>query len=285
MRRVILFVLSLPLECLAVTACGSSALPPTELVNAREAISRAQSGPAYQLDPAQVHDAQVALARAERAYNEDPSAPEIHDLAIVAHLKAMTAEAQAQGAQAEQAKAVAIRERDMLKEAARQADLGAAQKAQATVEKTREELEATLEKRAELAKRIREAIVPIEKFASIKDSDRGLVVTLYSDMLFKGNDSKLTPQGKTKLDLVTKALKNEDCKLSVEGHTDSLAGYGNTDLSERRADAVKSYLVSKGLPPETVSSVGFGATRPLGDNSSLEGRAENRRIEIIVQPK
>jgi flagellar motor protein MotB len=287
MKRVMFFVLSLPLGCLASQGCGGAALPPTELVNAREAVSRAQTGPANQLDPAQVHDAQVALARAERAYQDEPSAPEVHDLAIVAQLKAMTAEAQAQLVQSEQAKATALRERDMLKqaeeEAKRQEDLAAAQKAQATADKTRDE--ASQQQRAELAKRIHEAAAPLEKFADVKDSDRGVVITIYSDVLFKGKDAKITPQGKTKLDLVGKALKGVDCKTSIEGHTDASAGYGDVDLSERRADAVKEYLVSKGLSPDTLTSVGYGATRPLGDNSSHEGRTQNRRIEIVAQPR
>jgi outer membrane protein OmpA-like peptidoglycan-associated protein len=71
----------------------------------------------------------------------------------------------------------------------------------------------------------------------------------------------------------------------VEGHTDSQGSASfNQDLSHRRAESVRLYLVSHGIAADRVTSEGLGLTRPIADNTSAEGRANNRRVEIIVQP-
>jgi len=71
----------------------------------------------------------------------------------------------------------------------------------------------------------------------------------------------------------------------VEGHTDAKGSETyNLDLSARRAEAVRSYLVSQGVDQSRVSSQGLGFARPIADNKSAEGRANNRRVEIVVQP-
>jgi outer membrane protein OmpA-like peptidoglycan-associated protein len=83
------------------------------------------------------------------------------------------------------------------------------------------------------------------------------------------------------------ALTRQDAesKITVEGHTDSqgVASY-NQDLSQRRAQSVRDYLVSRGIATDRITAQGFGLTRPIADNGSPEGRANNRRVEIIVLP-
>ena len=72
-------------------------------------------------------------------------------------------------------------------------------------------------------------------------------------------------------------------KISVEGHTDSDGpAAANQALSQRRADAVVTYLVSRGVGAAQLTAQGFGSTRPIADNSTPEGRATNRRIEFVV---
>lgn len=74
-----------------------------------------------------------------------------------------------------------------------------------------------------------------------------------------------------------------DAKLRIEGHTDSRGDEAyNQYLSQRRAEAVKQYLVDKGIAPERLSANGLGDRQPIADNSTLEGMAKNRRIELIV---
>ena len=71
----------------------------------------------------------------------------------------------------------------------------------------------------------------------------------------------------------------------VEGHTDSQGSDAvNQPLSLNRASAVRDYLVSRGVPQEKISAVGLGASRPLVDNNTAENRANNRRVEIVIQP-
>jgi outer membrane protein OmpA-like peptidoglycan-associated protein len=85
---------------------------------------------------------------------------------------------------------------------------------------------------------------------------------------------------------VAEALKNQaDHRMVVEGHTDSQGTESsNMELSMKRAQSVRDYLVSRGVPTEIISATGLGQSRPVADNHSAEGRANNRRVEIIVQP-
>ena len=71
--------------------------------------------------------------------------------------------------------------------------------------------------------------------------------------------------------------------VRVEGHTDDRGSDSyNLDLSQRRAESVVSYLVSRGVEPQSLSPVGYGETQPIADNRSPEGRADNRRVEFII---
>ena len=91
-----------------------------------------------------------------------------------------------------------------------------------------------------------------------------------------------------KLNSVAEALTQQDpdSKMVVEGHTDSqgAAAY-NQDLSQRRAQSVRDYLVSRGIAEDRVTAQGFGSSRSIADNKSAEGSANNRRVEIVVAPK
>jgi outer membrane protein OmpA-like peptidoglycan-associated protein len=97
----------------------------------------------------------------------------------------------------------------------------------------------------------------------------------------------LLPSAQAKLNDVAAALTKQDTesKINVEGFTDSQgdASY-NQELSQRRAQTVRDYLVSRGISSDRVTAQGFGLTRPVADNASPEGRANNRRVEIVVQP-
>jgi len=114
-----------------------------------------------------------------------------------------------------------------------------------------------------------------------------MVITLSGSVLFASAKSDVLPDARAKLDSVAKALLEQDpnSKIVVDGYTDSQgsASY-NQDLSQRRAASVRDYLVAHGLPANRVTAEGFGLASPIADNSSPEGRANNRRVEIVVQP-
>jgi OmpA-OmpF porin, OOP family len=109
-------------------------------------------------------------------------------------------------------------------------------------------------------------------------------VTFSADAFFDFDKSVLKPEGRAKLDEL--ASKVQDINLEVivaVGHTDSIGSDAyNQKLSERRAQAVKAYLESKGIDKSRVYTEGKGEKQPVADNKTREGRAQNRRVEIEV---
>jgi outer membrane protein OmpA-like peptidoglycan-associated protein len=93
----------------------------------------------------------------------------------------------------------------------------------------------------------------------------------------------LTEGSKRVLDQVAESLKaNPDTRVEIQGHTDSTGGdKHNMDLSEKRAKAVRDYIISKGVAETQVTSKGYGETKPIADNKTKEGRAQNRRTEMV----
>ena len=114
-----------------------------------------------------------------------------------------------------------------------------------------------------------------------------MVITLSGSVLFASAKWDLLPAAQVRLNDVANALTKEDplSKIVVEGHTDSQGAPGyNQELSQHRAQVVRDYLVSRGIAGDRISAQGIGPTRPIADNASPEGRANNRRVEIVVQP-
>jgi OOP family OmpA-OmpF porin len=102
---------------------------------------------------------------------------------------------------------------------------------------------------------------------------------------FENNKDVLTIDSKTTLEVAYNALvANSGIQIEISGHTDS-KGHDqyNQDLSLRRAQAVRNWLVKKGIASNRMSTVGKGEKEPIADNATKEGRAENRRIEFYVQ--
>jgi outer membrane protein OmpA-like peptidoglycan-associated protein len=168
---------------------------------------------------------------------------------------------------------------DAQAENARQAALKSAKdKSDADILKGQQDLRAS-------EKQTAAAYAELAALASLKEEQRGLVLTLSGSILFRSAESNLLPQARTKLDQVAKALLAIRARnLIVEGHTDSKGSDAyNQSLSQRRSDAVRDYLVQSGYPADRIQSRGLGEGSPIANNASAEGRANNRRVEIVIE--
>lgn len=109
-------------------------------------------------------------------------------------------------------------------------------------------------------------------------------VTFAADVLFDFDKSVIKPEGKTRLDDLSSKVRGINLEVVIAiGHADSIGSDAyNQRLSVRRAEAVKAYLVSKGIEPNRVYTEGKGEKQPVADNKTRDGRAKNRRTEIEV---
>jgi len=116
-----------------------------------------------------------------------------------------------------------------------------------------------------------------------RDTARGLVVNM-SDVLFDSGKFTLRPLAREKLAKISGiVLAYPSLRLAVEGNTDSVGTEAfNQQLSEHRAEGVRSYLTQQGVPESSTSATGFGKNRPIASNDTSEGRQQNRRVELVV---
>ena len=116
-----------------------------------------------------------------------------------------------------------------------------------------------------------------------RPTDRGLVLTL-GDVLFESGRAELKPGAASNLgQLVAFLAKYPSRTVAIEGHTDSVGGDDyNLGLSQRRADSVRTHLVSRGVDAARITSMGAGESSPVAGNDTAAGRQQNRRVEVII---
>lgn len=304
----------------AMSACAATT-PSQELMDARKAYNEVASSEANKLAPARVLTAKQALERAEAAHNEEPGSFEEKSLAYVAQREAQRAAAYADMASAQNDRERAEQDYRETQEYLRRKAEDRLSSARTELERVRgnltdvrTELEnqgsvlndrtrELTEKERRLEERMREleaertarkkaeaaaaaAMASLEQIANVKEEARGTVITLSGAVLFKTGESDLLPIAERRLDAVAEALKDQEdgTTIVVEGHTDSRgSAQMNMELSRNRAESVRSYLVGKGVEPERIKAVGKGEAQPIATNDTPEGRANNRRVEIVLQ--
>jgi outer membrane protein OmpA-like peptidoglycan-associated protein len=285
----IMKILSIAMLAL-IAACGA-AVPPQELVDARDAYAKAQQGPAAKYVPADLHVAQEALATAERQFNDDAKSQDTVDDAYIALRKIQRAVAMGIAAKADDDKARAERDMGKTQSAMLRSDEQKLRDAHDQLAHERDDLaKAQQETAAEHAARIaaekkaQDAMDALAKSLAMKKDDRGTVITLSGGVLFATGKADILPGAQTQLNQVADALKTQaEHHFLVGGHTDNQGNDAiNDDLSSRRANAVRDYLIVHGVSADAISAQGFGSHQPVGDNHTPEGRAMNRRVEIIV---
>jgi outer membrane protein OmpA-like peptidoglycan-associated protein len=266
---------------IALAACGSSA-PPRQLLDARAAYNKARAGKAAQYTPADLHTAKVSLNAAEQAFEDDAESPETFALSYVALRTAQLVESKAntKAAEAELERIDREYEKSQESEVAR---------TRGELARTKQMLESKGEQLAAAENRYKDAMRKLSEAAAlnVKEEARGTVIILPGNVLFDTGKSTITAAAQQKLTLIagTLAPQAEEHDLVVEGHTDSRGSRDfNVSLSQDRAQVVMNFLVSRGVPAESITAVGIGSDRPIADNSTREGRAENRRVEIIIKP-
>jgi outer membrane protein OmpA-like peptidoglycan-associated protein len=191
---------------------------------------------------------------------------------------------QAQDAQLQAQQATLAAEQAAAQKAKADADAAAAQ---AEAERAREQ-RAAAEQQAQQAnqqteqmrERLREQL---NQVLATKETARGLIVNM-SDVLFDFNKYTLKQDAQVKLARVAGILLTyPDLKLQVEGYTDNIGSDEyNQKLSQQRADAVRDFLVAQGVQAGNITSTGYGKAQPVADNSTSAGRAQNRRVQLVV---
>lgn len=272
---------------LAFLAGCAGPKPPAELRDARAAYAQASRGQTAQLNPADLHGAEQSLKRAEASFDDDGDSQRTRDLAYLAERRVRIADARARTMAAEQQKAAAVAATEQRRNAALAQAQGQLNQTQEQLRQTQQARATEEERRVEAERRAKQAAEDLAKVASVKQEPRGMVVTLSGSVLFATGKSELLPAARARLTEVAKTLAQQDkeSQIVVEGHTDSQGSEAfNDELSRKRAESVKQFLASNGIAEDRISAEGHGESRPVATNDSAEGRANNRRVEIVVQP-
>ena len=261
--------------------CGASR-PPTELTTARAEFARLQRSDAVAFAPARVVSAKRSLDAAERAFRESPGSFRTKGLAYNALRQSQLAEAYGDLSRAERDREAAValyqQRQSTLRESAQQG----MSEAQSELETARRELAVESAARADAERRFSEAM---QGLGEVRQDERGTVITLQGAVLFQTGKSTLAASTRSRLDGVAEALKrvSEAQSITIEGHTDSTGSEEtNERLSQARADSVRDYLIEQGVSANKIKTVGRGESNPIADNGTPEGRATNRRVELII---
>ena len=300
---------------------GCAAIAPVQLTEARESYVKSNDGLAGKLTPTELYDAKKVLDKANVAFEANGDTWEVRDYAYIAHRKFELADSKARTELDRQKIAEAVKlgvkvrdaqvkntqdtlnaTRELMKDernasantlkdermqsAADKQELQRDSQAKsAELAKTASELELEKQARVSAEAKLAGAMKDLAAIAAVKEEARGVVITLSGSVLFVSGKYALLNTAQTKLDSVAEALKAQadNKRMVVEGHTDSQGSYAtNQPLSLNRAEAVRAYLVSRGVPAEKISAIGMGSSRPITDNKTAENRANNRRVEIII---
>ena len=215
-----------------------------------------------------IENEKLAAAAKAKAEAEAVAAAQAAEAKRIADEKAAAAKAKAAAElAAQQAQAKAELEAQQAKAAA---EIAAQEAARKQAEKEKAELRAKL----------------LEQFNRVlptTDSSRGLVVNM-GDVLFDISKADLRSEAQLALAKLSGIVLNyPSLHLSIEGYTDNTGTLEfNQSLSEKRADAVRDFLVAQGLDPNSLSATGFGPADPVADNKTTAGRQKNRRVEIVI---
>jgi outer membrane protein OmpA-like peptidoglycan-associated protein len=273
-------------SALGIAACASVPQPNAALEAARSEVQTAQANPnvvkyaAVDLESAKK---QLDMAEAAALHHDEAG---IAQPAYLARQAARLAEAHA-SAKADDARVAAGRgERDKIQLDARTREVDAATVAANAAVQQRDA--ATLAANTAVQQRDAATEQSAKLQAEVdqlkaKPTPRGLVLTL-GDVLFDTGKAQLNPGAARKLDQLSQFLtEHPERRVQIDGFTDSVGTESyNLTLSQARADAVKSALITRGIEPSRIGSQGYGKGFPVADNTDSGGRQLNRRVEVVI---
>ncbi len=271
-----------------LAACATAPQRPAGAAEAHAKLIELQSDPALaNLAPAAMADAQAAVLTAERP---EPDRALADYRVYVADRKVDTAKALAQTRLAENQRAqiTAQRTAARLESRTREADRANANAASANADAASANADAA-SARADARTEAQDATATADEMQQqidalkAKVTDRGLVLTL-GDVLFTTGRADLKTGATGHLDQLVAFLKRyPDRTAVIEGYTDNVGGDDfNQGLSERRAQAVVSYLTDQGIQAERLHATGKGESSPVASNDTAAGRQRNRRVEVVI---
>jgi outer membrane protein OmpA-like peptidoglycan-associated protein len=290
-------------------AAGAQQYAPDSLTKAEDMLQRAEDyyqrkqgrtpiGTAARGATQMAEDARVLTLRREEQAKIDADRRAHEEAQAKAEADAAAAQQQASQAQqqseedarrradAEQAQAEAQRQQQaaLAQQQQAQAAAAAAQAAQAQAEQQRQLAEQQRQQAVQDKEAMRARLLAqLNQVLQTRDTARGLIVSM-PDVLFAFNKHELKPEARERLARISGiVLAYPDLKLEIDGYTDSIGSdeYNQT-LSDKRAEAVRDYLVSSGVNMNNVVARGMGKADPVADNSTEHGRQLNRRVELIV---
>jgi OmpA-OmpF porin, OOP family len=261
-----------------LSACSTTPKRIESLEMARTIVPQVETSPRAGLAATNIVNARKSLDLANRLAEGDAQVPDIEYAAETALLNAQIAQEKILTAQAEeeiesgtakrQAVLLQARERDIERSA------NDARDANAQADASRLKADASEQR----ANSLEEELADLRA----KRTERGVVLTL-GDVLFDTGQAAIRSGAYGTLDRLANALKDRPARsVTIEGHTDNVGSdANNARLSEQRALSVQSALLQRGVATSQVSAVGMGESVPVGDNSTVSGRQQNRRVELI----
>jgi len=254
-----------------LAACSSTPDRIEELETARAIVPQVEASPRAGIAATNVSEARKSLDRANKLVDSGGRVGDIEFEAMVASRNAQIANEKILTAQAQEEIEKGTAERQAVLIEAREAEA-----------RRRQQQAQNAQEQAELAEHRASTLEQELSDLRAKKTDRGMVLTL-GDVLFDTGMATLKPGAYTTIDRLATVLKEApDRKVMIEGHTDSVGTDDyNRQLSERRAAAVQTALLERGVTSNQITAVGKGETFPVASNDNAAGRQQNRRVEMV----
>ncbi|MBW4027535.1 MAG: OmpA family protein [Acidobacteria bacterium] len=258
-------------------AAGAKKYAPETLATAQQDLQNAQAMDTHKSNRKQ----EITYAREAVQASEDARIMSIRKQKAEDAARRQQAQEQAEQA-AQQAQLEAQQQATKRAQAEAQASEAEAQaaKAQAQAALAQHAQQQAVDQTAQMRERLKQQL---NQVLSTRETARGLIINM-SDVLFAFNKYDLKPDAREKLAKVSGILlAYPDLKLQIEGYTDNVGSQQyNEKLSQERADAVRDYLVSQGVAQGNIVATGYGENNPIAENSTANGRAQNRRVQLVV---